>query len=310
MSNVVTQDWPKSAIFNKTRLPQIASKTAWWLLVWGVLCLSACHKSRTQKANTGEVLLRTDTLAVGSDATQKDSGTLAGNSEPFDEVKENFKLEEIDFAYLTAKSKFSFKSRTQDIENANVNIRIRKDSLIWFSVTGVGFEVARGVITPDTVVFIDKFHKEYYAFNFEQLSRQFNFNLTYALLQSLIVGNLPVPLEVGQKLRRENDFFLLRQNDGDGRIVIDNYIGEKNRKLKRLQAVEQPTRNSLTLDYEDFMELSTYLFPYTSLITLDVKSEKDKQFYQTLIRIKHSKVELVENNPGFPFTIPSSYTKK
>ena len=253
-------------------------------------------------------MVKTDSLAAVADSIRTDSLDEAGNLATFDEVKANFKLEEIDFDYLTAKSKFSFKSRTQDIDNANVNIRIKKDSLIWFSVNGVGFEVARGIITPDTVVFMDKFHKEYYAFDFEQLSRQFKFKLNFQLLQSLIVGNLPVPREPGQKLRREKDFLLLRQNEG--RVAIDNYIGEKNRKLKRLQAVEQPTRNSLTLDYEDFTELSNYLFPFTSLITLDVRSQEDKQYYQTVIRIKHSKVDLLDTNPGFPFSIPSSYKKK
>lgn len=285
----------------------MSSKTA-WLLAWALLALTACHKSRTTKSNKGEILVKTDSLAMASDSIRVDSLASKDSSEPFDEVIAGFKLEEIDFDYLLAKSKFSFKSRTQDIDNANVNIRIKKDSLIWFSVTGVGFEAARGIITPDTVVFMDKFHKEYFAFNFQQLSRQFNFDLNFALLQSLIVGNLPVPRKAGQKLRREKDYLLLRQNED--RIVVDNYIGEKNRKLKRLQAVEQPTRNSLTLDYEDFTELNNYLFPFTSLITLDVRSEQDKQYYQTVIRIKHSKVELTEDNPGFPFTIPGSYKKK
>jgi hypothetical protein len=64
---------------------------------------------------------------------------------------------------------------------------------------------------------------------------------------------------------------------------------------------EQPTKNTLRLDYEDFTSLSNFLFPYTSLVTLDYKSQADGQFYQTLLRIKHNKVELVERNPGFPF---------
>jgi hypothetical protein len=286
----------------------MSSKSAWWLLAWVLLGFTSCHKSRTNKASTGEGMAKSDSLAVAADSVRADSLADSASTETFDEVKDNFTLEEIDFDYLTAKSKISFKSRTQNIDNANVNIRIKKDSLIWFSVTGVGFEVARGIITPDTVVFMDKFHKQYYAFDFDQLSRQFKFNLNFSLLQSLIVGNLPVPREAGQKLRREKDFLLLRQYEG--RVEIDNYIGEKNRKLKRLQAVEQPSRNSLTLDYEDFTELNNYLFPFTSLITLDVRSEQDKKFYQTAIRIKHNKVDLVENNPGFPFTIPSSYEKK
>lgn len=290
------------------------SKYLWLVVVWAIAGLSSCHKPRTQKSSQQEQTAATpggtpsaDTLHTSTPPTSADSVGSRATSED-EGIRPDFRVEEIDFDYLTAKSKFSFKNRTQDIDNANVNIRIKKDSLIWFSVTGVGFEVARGLITPEKIVFMDKFHKEYYEFSYGELSARFNFDLSYPLLQSLIVGNLPVPRRPNQKLRREKDLLLLRQDAG--RIMIDNYIGEKNRKLKRLQAVEQPTKNSLTLDYEDFTELNNYLFPYTSLLTLDVKSQQDQQYYQTVIRIKHSRVDLTESNPGFPFTIPDSYKKK
>jgi hypothetical protein len=274
-------------------------------MAWGVVWLSSCHKPRTRKVTEKEISVKVDSIISNPDSLA--IGTIEKSATEA-EGKLNFSVEEIDFDYLTAKSKFSFKNETQNIDNANVSIRIKKDSLIWFSVNGVGFEVARGIITPDTIVFMDKFHKEYYAYSYEQLSREFNFDLSYGLLQSIIVGNLPVPRTPNEKVRREKDFLLLRQDDG--RIMLDSYIGEKNRKLKRLQAVEQPTKNSLTLDYEDFTELNSYLFPFTSLITLDVQSKKDKKFYQTVMRIKHSKVELPSKAPGFPFTIPQSYQKK
>lgn len=291
------------------------SKHLWLLMLWGLLGTTSCHKPRTQKSSQQEQTAATPTNTPSADTSRTSAATpirtdSVGSRSTTEEegIRPDFRVEEIDFDYLTAKSKFSFKNRKQDIDNANVNIRIRKDSLIWFSVTGVGFEVARGLITPEKIVFMDKFHKEYYEFSYEELSVRFNFDLSYPLLQSLIVGNLPVPRRPNQKLRREKDLLLLRQDAG--RIMIDNYIGEKNRKLKRLQAVEQPTKNSLTLDYEDFTELNNYLFPYTSLLTLDVRSQQDQQYYQTVIRIKHSKVDLTESNPGFPFTIPDSYKKK
>ncbi|HEV7351277.1 DUF4292 domain-containing protein [Telluribacter sp.] len=281
------------------------SKISWWLGALGCLWLTACHKPRTRSTQS-EVLVKTDSVKVTTaDSVRVDS---LANRAAEEGNKINIQVEEINYNYLLARSKFSFKSRTQNIDNANVNLRMKKDSIIWLSVTGAGFEVARGIITPDSIIFQDKFHKEYFVYDYQQLSRQFNFELSFPLLQSLILGNLPLPREPDQKIRREKDYLLLRQKEG--RIMIDNYIGEKNRKLRRLQAVEQPSRNSLTLDYEDFKELSNYLFPYTSLITLDVQSPQDQQYYQTVIRIKHSKVELTDTPPGFPFTIPASYKRK
>ncbi|MBD2751482.1 DUF4292 domain-containing protein [Spirosoma validum] len=239
--------------------------------------------------------------------TSTDSAVVAKPARPgIDEARTN--VAEIDFRYLTAKSKISFKSNQQDIDNANVNIRVRKDSLIWLSISKLGIEAVRGLITRDSITIIDKIHREYSVYDFPTLSKQFNFNMNFELLQALIVGNLPLPKRPAQKIKNERDYLLLRQSEG--KVMVENYIGEQDRKLKKLMVTEQPTKNTLRLDYEDFTSLSNFLFPYTSLVTLDYKSQSDGRFYQTLLRIKHNKVELVDKNPGFPFTIPANYKRR
>lgn len=215
---------------------------------------------------------------------------------------------EIDFRYLTAKSKISFKSRQEDIDNANVTIRVRKDSVIWVSISKLGIEAVRGLITRDSVRIMDKLHRIYSVYDFPTLSKQFNFDMNFDLLQALVVGNLPLPKRPAQKIKNERDYLLLRQSEG--KVLVENYIGEQDRKLKKLMLTEQPTNNTLRLDYEDFTSLNNFLFPYTSLVTLDYKSKTDGQFYQTLLRIKHNKVEMVDKNPGFPFTIPANYQRR
>ncbi len=216
---------------------------------------------------------------------------------------------EIDFKYLAAKSKLSFKSKDQDINNANVTTRVQKDSLIWMSVSVVGgIEVARIQITRDSVTILDKIHREYSRYDFQTLSQRFNFAMNYDLLQALIVGNLPLPRRPAQKIKNERDYLLLRQSDG--KVLVDNYIGEEDRKLKKLMLTEQPTKNTLRLDYKDFTALNSFVFPYTSLVTLNYQSGVDGQFYETLLQIRHSKVELVDKAPGFPFSIPSKYDRR
>ncbi|RCR68098.1 DUF4292 domain-containing protein [Larkinella punicea] len=237
--------------------------------------------------------IRTDTIAIAPVVSSVDPKAT---------------VDQVDFAYLTAKSKVSFKSKDQDINNANVNLRIDKDSLIWLSVSGVGVEVARALITKDSVVIMDRIHREYSVYDYASLSQRFNFNLTFGLIQSLLIGNLPLPQEPAQRVKNEKDYLLLRQREG--KVMVDNYIGEENRKLKKLLVVEQPTKNSLTLDYEDFTVLNNFLFPYTSLVTVDYKSKNDGQPYQTVLRIRHNKVELTDKNPGFPFSIPPKYQRR
>jgi hypothetical protein len=279
----------------------MSNKITIGLVAMSLLWFTACHKQRTSKPinkNPAADTTLTTTIPPAADSTKMPDLDSIGS----------IWVKEIDFNYLVAKSKVSFKSKSQDFDNTNLNIRMKKDSMIWLSVTGVGFEVARGIITPDSIVFMDKIHKDYFVFTYEQLSKQYNFNLNFPLLQSVIIGNLPFPEEEGGQLVKENDFYVLKQVKD--RLEIDNYLSENTFKLSRLKATEVPTQNTFTLDYEDFKEVKTFLFPFTSQINLHVKSQKDQQINETNMRIKHSKVDLVDENPGFPFSVPSSYKRK
>lgn len=271
-----------------------------------ILCglfATACHKPRNQT----RIKDQNDSLAV----QRADSVRLAKIDTikfPSIEAKEpQFDPITFDFKYLSAKAKFSFKNKTLDLDNANVNIRVRKDSLIWLSVSKIGLEVMRGIITQDSIQVVDKFNRVFYQYDFKTLSSSFGFPLSYNLLQSLIVGNMPLPKRGNQRFKKENDVFMLRQEEG--KVLIDNYVGEKNKRLKKLLAIDQPTKTSLTLDYDDFTELNNFVFPYSSLIQLDGQ-DANQQAYQTVIRIKHQKVETMEQSPGFQFSIPSTYKRK
>jgi hypothetical protein len=289
----------------------MSSKITVGLVAMSLIWFTACHKPRSsksvsQKPDADTTLITRapepkDTIA--SDTAAADTVAVAEVGEPMPEVK----VAAVDFDYLTAKSKFSFKSVKQDFDNTNVNIRMKKDSIIWLSVTGVGLEVARGIITRDSIVFMDKIHRDYFVFNYDQLSKQYNFDLNFDLLQSVIIGNMPFEMQENGRVVKENDFYVLKQ--AVDRLEVDNYIAEKNQKLSRLKATEVPTQNTFTLDYEDFRTVGSFLFPFTSLINLNVLS-KEQQKLETTMRLKHSKVELVKQSPGFPFNVPSSYKRK
>jgi len=280
-----------------------------------LLQLEGCRRHHmshsTHSTPVSSVPASIDSTVVSNPAQTLSADSVAATSPApsrpgIEEARTN--VAEIDFRYLTAKSKISFKGQQQDIDNANVNIRVRKDSLIWLSVSKLGIEAVRGLITRDSITIIDKIHREYSVYDFPMLSKQFNFDMNFELLQALIVGNLPLPKRPAQKIKNERDYLLLRQSEG--KVLVENYIGEQDRKLKKLMLTEQPTKNTLRLDYADFSSLNNFLFPYTSLVTVDYKSKADGQFYQTLLQIKHNKVELVDKNPGFPFSIPATYTRR
>lgn len=244
------------------------------------------------------VAILTPSISVDSAVitTPNNQTKIAENEE--DKVK----IDEIDFKYLKAKSKIAIVTNGET-QNVGANIRMKKDSIIWLSITwGVVGEVARALITRDSA-FISAMNqktlkREYHKYSFAELSQEHNFDLNFNIIQSAIIGSQPIKKKY--KLSKDKGFFLLKQKEG--RVTIDNYVGEVDRKLRKVMLEDElPTKRKMTLNFEDFTTLNQYLFPYTSILTLDVQSPNDQKFYQTLIQLRHTKVELLEQPLDFPF---------
>ncbi|MBB6004202.1 DUF4292 domain-containing protein [Arcicella rosea] len=219
--------------------------------------------------------------------------------------EEKVKIDEIDFKYLKAKAKVSYKS-AKDNQSFTVDIRVRKDSLIWMNVSAFGITVATALFNDSLVKLYDKYHGEYKEYSYSSFAEKFNFNVNYDILQALVVGNRPFKKNKS-RVTRSNEYYLLKQQEN--KVLIDNYIGE-NKKLKKILLTQEDTSNKLTLDFDDFTTLNQFLFPQSSLITLDYQSKEDQKMYQTLVNIKHTKVELLDTPLEFPFRVPEKLLNK
>jgi hypothetical protein len=277
----------------------------WWVGLALLTASAGCKRHRLAKQQAQDTTAIQQVVVARPDSSQV---VVKPTPQPPKEEEIKLNVEEIDFKYLSSRSKVSFKSKDQDLDNANVSIRLKKDSVLWFNVRVAVLDVARGMLTRDTVIITDNYHRDYYCYNYASLSKKFGVALNFDLLQSLIVGNMPIKKRPKDKISKEPDFFLLQQNEG--KIMLDNYIGEQNRKLKRFKVTEPETNNTLRMEYEEFNALNNFLFPYSSLITVDYQSKTDSKTYQTLIQIKHQKVELLDEPLSFPFTIPANYERK
>jgi hypothetical protein len=206
--------------------------------------------------------------------------------------------DDLNFNYLKAKSKLVWKTQ-QDQDTYTVDIRMKKDSLIWVNISQSGFTGATGLFSKSKVQFYQKINGEYFNLTYDSLSVMMGFRVDYLILQSLIVGNQPYKKN-NSRVIRENENIILKQQEG--RINIDNMVGP-NRKLKKLLVNDVPTSNKMTMDFEEFTLLNQVLFPFSSQINLDVKDKENKSV-NTFITIKYSKVELLETPLEFPFKVP------
>ena len=229
-------------------------------------------------------------------------------------VADELAIEKADFDYLTSSSKIRYRNQDQNV-SATANIRIKKDSIIWISVTpGFGIEAARGLITRDSVKFINRLDKEYNAYSFQELSDKFNFNINYDLLQSMLVGDMPRALTPSDQVKKQVDHFLVKQQEGP--LTINNFIDARLMKLDQVAVVDETNRsaqggrerNTLNVQYEEFEKVNEQWLPFKNVVSLDYRSKGQKR--RTQVDILYKKINIVEESLRFPFSIPDKYARK
>lgn len=217
--------------------------------------------------------------------------------------KNNVNIEEIDFEYFQTRTKVRYTEGDKQV-NGNAHIRIKKDSLIWFSISpSVGLEATRVMITKDTAIVINRMDKEYYIFNFEEISRYFNFKVDFELIQSIILGNLAREIDDKTQIAKENNYYLIKQTSGP--LDIQSFVLIDNKKIETVLINEIETSNFMTLKYSEFKETSNYLFARNCQINLTYKSKKGPMV--TSINLQHNRADISDKPLKFPFNIPSKY---
>ncbi|MEM6841947.1 MAG: DUF4292 domain-containing protein [Bacteroidota bacterium] len=222
-------------------------------------------------------------------------------------------IENVDFEYLTASSKIKFRGEGQNV-SATANIRVRKDSLIWISVTpGFGIEAARAIISQDSLSLINRLDKEYRSYDFQELSKKYNFTINYDLLQAVLLGDMPRSIDNNDQVRQVTNHFIVRQKEGS--ITIENFIDRQLMKVERVAMVEQKKnesvrkgKNTLNLQYSDFKQLDEEILPFSNLVSLDYRQRGQKR--NTKIDIEHKKVSIVDKALRFPFSVPKKYVHR
>jgi hypothetical protein len=93
-----------------------------------------------------------------------------------------------DYDWFTAKLSGKASLSNQEAAVA-ANVRLKKDSLIWISVTALmGIEVVRVQITPDSLKLINRLTDSYWKGAWEEAKNRFAVPLDFQALQNTILG--------------------------------------------------------------------------------------------------------------------------
>ncbi|MXV17940.1 DUF4292 domain-containing protein [Hufsiella ginkgonis] len=225
------------------------------------------------------------------DSSQADKNAL---------FRETVQKSQLSFNTLSFKAKGSLSVDGKE-NDVTMNIRIRNEKAIWVSVTAVAglTEIARVMVTPDSVLLINRYAKEYLAKPFSYLHRFAGREITFGRVQAIMAGNiLPGLPDTESKVTKYETSTLLA---GLFTQVIYTVSLDNAFKVTRTELKDPNARQSLLTTYADFSPESGQRLHHA--MTLQSSSGAT----QIRLDVKYSKVNI--NEPvEMPFSIPKRFT--
>ncbi len=265
------------------------------LVLYSIISCKTMHLS--YKTNEKLLSAATDTAAVIQHIYKK--------------INENA----VHFQWLSAKIKATlpfYNNNENDKQNNSftINLRIRKDSLIWMSLNGgLGFEAARIVLTLDSIKILNRINKNLTVKSIDYIESLSSFPLDFYDIQALITGhpayyNTDLLSSSNNIIYNKNEHNYLLKSNYKKYYHINTWVNAENFKINKLIIEDAATKQSFTTLYNDFQVIDgNQLYPFQNTFKLILN-----QLLTTEIHLQTTKVKLNEPTT-FPFKVPDKYEK-
>ena len=206
-------------------------------------------------------------------------------------IIDKIKLKTVDANRLLLNAKI--KLNDNNTSKINANIRIIKDSLIWISVkAGLGIEVFRTIITPDSVRYINHISKQYFIKPIHEIYKLIKMDITYYDLQDILFSNHRFDDETYNTIYQE--YIVLESENARYFVNSHGFYVEK------IEIIDNQ-KNRMFLEYDKFKKFNNGFFPQK--LFLDIKSNEFLTAEINYVKIKFNE------NFKTKFNVPKSYTE-
>lgn len=210
-----------------------------------------------------------------------------------------FELNNLDFYTFSgrAKTKVELDKKVHDV---TLNVRIERDEAIWLSVSAIlGIEVARVLITPDSIKILNRLQGEYIVKPFAYIYAYTNRDVTFAMLQDLLMAN------VSSNLLRAADVQVATATDEFIVVGIKEQLSYQyriNKENRPFNFILQEVGGIQNLEafYGDYVNTNGYNFPQN--IALNIVGEN----VSLKAQLDYSRVSF-NGNMQMPFSVPDRY---
>ena len=218
----------------------------------------------------------------------------------FDTLLQKINDGQIDYTLLSLRCKTVYDDGSNR-QQFNTNIRIKKDSMVWVSLTGaMGIEGARLAITRDSFFLLNKLSKEYTARPISFLNEVVPLNTNLQMLQSLLLAS-PVPLQQAtERIFHTDSFAILQLQNAALRQTIT--VLQQNYTTREIMLADQRVKQDLRLTFGNYRNIGEKLFPFER----NIKVNRGPQQMNIEMEVQRYTI----NEPlTFPFEVNESYKK-
>ncbi len=249
-----------------------------WILLYIALFVTlfwSCH--------TPHIIQATPLLPGSNTVMNHDSVTTL-----FFKVRKKF----FEFNTFSCKAKVSYSDQHNGLVNFSASIRMKKDSVIWMSVSpGMGIEVYRIMITKDSIRILDRIKSRYISRGLDFLNQFVSYPVNLMEVQSLIVG-VPIGYDTQSLSASKGDssvLFASNDSEWNSNILVNN----------KDFLIHQFLMQNLKKQKKMMIEFYNYNYDNASPFSLDRYMEINDPD-PTTISIDYSKIKI--NAPvKFPF---------
>lgn|SRR6185312_6586758 len=199
---------------------------------------------------------------------------------------------------------FSGKAKAQltinnSSNNVSLNIRIARGQEIWVSITAIaGIEVARALITPDSILVVNKLQGLYLRKPFSFIYKYASDKLDYNSVEALLVGNA-IPQLLNANTQVTADSTNMNLSGALDELMYHMVVGS-NQRVTETNLSNQLQAQTLQVNNGQPMVVLDRTMPAQIDINSAVGAKK------VSISLHYNKVDF-DKPQEYPFSIPSGY---
>ena len=147
----------------------------------------------------------------------------------------------------------------ENSDNFKASLKISRDSFMQISLTApLGIEVARILLTQDSIKFVDVYHKKYFLADYDYFNQRYDVSLTYDFLQNIFTNTFSDFTLLDESNLRTKRYKLDRTEMGYKLWTVDKKNTGK--KLKKFYKQSGSERDEIILLQEILID-PTYFRP-------------------------------------------------